>query len=444
MTNLCRNRQATKKKLAFSANLRETAINVPQTLDTQMTTLLTSVANLTQRTEDNSDQSTGQEEATDLYRLGFRVDSFNLEFTRASAQHFAFLLSYLHGDTVSSVVADTNNEVYDHVITPMDGFLACNASNPSFTMGQVLSDIRKELIYSCFVKKVTRTYEKDSFVKIAADVTATGAHETNFQVDAITAFDDVVQLTLLALPIPGTTNEDRIRNIDYIRGKNASGSWIYVVAGGISAVSAATPAVIDFTNPGVGVSSTDTEWEVGFIKAHAALDSLPALYKESPLRTTNLEFIYQGNFVGGDIEGGIIVDGEITNVVVMDENEGMEVESVPGGTDDAANRCLRQGRNHEISFNRDFVDNVLQQGHQVGDIFAVKLVTIGTTPLVHAGSATVYPTITEIYPRVQLQQADINIEGKLLAENVIFKPLGDGTNGVVIITVRNKVASYAQ
>ena len=440
----CRNYQATKKQIAVSAYLKETAMNVPQTLDVTFIMLMTSIINLTQRSEDNSDHSTGEEEATNLYLLGFRAE-YTMEHTRAMAQHFAFLLSYAMGNTVSSVVTDTNNEVYDHVITLMTGFESCAKSNPSFTAGQVLSEIRSERIYSNFVKKVTETYNMDDFVQISADISATGAHDTNVDKETITALDDVAQLTLSSgNTVSGATEEERIGNIDYIRViDTVNGQYVYVDNTTITGCTGADPSVIDFTNPLSAPATASTTWEVLFLEDNAALDSLPAINDEYPLRTTNLSMIHGGKYVSGDVEGGHTVDGEIKNMTVTYENENLDVQSAPGGTSDAANRAVRHGRIHEITFNQDFINNLIQQGYTDGDIFAVKLVAQGTTPLEHGGSATVYPTITTIFPQVKISIADKAVDGKLLAENVTFKPLGDATNGARTTTVRNKIAAYA-
>ena len=437
-----RNYQATRKTMSVSAYLKETAMNVPQTLDVTFVMLMTAIANITQRSEDNSDHSTGQEEATRVYLLGFRSE-WVMEQTRAMAQHFAFLLAYAMGDTVSSVVTDTNNEVYDHVITPMTGFETCAKSNPSFTLGQGLSDIRKELIYSNFVQKVTETYAADSFVAISGDIKATGAHISNVKKEILTALDDVVQLTLPDTDnVAGATEAERIANIDYIRViDTVTGEDVYVTV--VSACSAASPSVIAFTNPLSAPVSASTTWEILYIEAVTELDIIPAINDEAPLRTTNLSIIHGGKYVVGDVEGGVPVNGEIKNLTVTYENVGLEVMSVPGGTNDAANRAVRAARNHEIVFDQDFINNLLQQGFTDGDIFAVKLECVGTAALTHGGSAIVYPTVTTIFPQVQIMIADKAVDGNLLAENVTFKPLGDATNGVRITTVRNKIAAYA-
>ncbi|MCK5606429.1 hypothetical protein KAR91_31295 [Candidatus Pacearchaeota archaeon] len=435
-----RNRQATKKTLSVSAYQKETAINTPQTLDLQLVSPLDSIINLTQETQDNSDHSTGQEEATRLYRLGFSA-VWTYNDNRAMPQLFAFLLAYAMGNTVSGIVPDTNNEVYDHVITCMDGFEACANSNPGFTAGQNLSEVRKELIYSNYVSKVVETYPKNDFVSISADIVATGAHETNVQEDTITAFDDVVQLTLTQ-EVPGVDDAARQKNIDAIVGiVIATGERVYITD--ITSVAAGATPIVVFTNPGLGATSADTTWIVTYIIANAALDTLPAINDEQPLRTTNLSIIKDGVYDSGDIIGGYLVNGEVTDVEVSYENEGLVVESVPGGTEDAGNRAVRKGRIHSISLSEDLARNLNEQGFKNGDIFAVKLVAEGTIPLVHGGVGVVYPTVTHIFPQCQYMSNDIGVTDKLLTETAVLLPLGDATNPVRETTVRNKIAAYA-
>jgi len=87
---------ATHNQLAVSANLRETAINQEQTLDTTFLVDLNTVLNYRALKYANRDEATGLEEAGKLYDLGGTVAG-SLAFSRAQPQHFAFLMAYALG-----------------------------------------------------------------------------------------------------------------------------------------------------------------------------------------------------------------------------------------------------------------------------------------------------------------------------------------------------------
>ena len=123
-----RSYRAQHNLFAVSANARETAINTEQALDTTMLIGLSDVPNREPRRESNADELTGKEEPDAIYDLGGTA-AMPVNFPKAQAQHFAWLLAYALGTTTSAAAGDG----YKHTITPIEGDLDADRSLPSMT-----------------------------------------------------------------------------------------------------------------------------------------------------------------------------------------------------------------------------------------------------------------------------------------------------------------------
>jgi len=243
-----RSYQATHDLTAVSANLRETAINTEQTLDTTMLCALGDIIQLDRRRESNSNEATGYEEPDTLYDLG-TLASGTFNFEKAQPQHIAFLCAYALGATTTGA-AGTG---YQHTITPIAGDLDEDRSVPSFTAAQRLgNNVLRRRFASIFVDSLTATFAKDSWVKITGNLKGSGKYTNNVTTEDITAEFDATTLTLAANAVQGSDAATRLANVQRIRALVPNSGEYQDVA--YSAVSGATPAIITITPPATAVA----------------------------------------------------------------------------------------------------------------------------------------------------------------------------------------------
>ena len=191
---------ATHDLVAVSANLRETAINTEQTLDTTMLCALGDIPNLEPRKETNENEATGKEEPDTIYHLG-NTANLPFNFENAQPQHVAFLLAYGLGACVSTA-AGTGKL---HTITPISGDLDAARSVPSFTAAGRLGDtVLRRRFASAFVNSVTTTFARDSWLKIAGQCLATGKYTDNLSLETVSAAKNATSLTLAANAVQGS------------------------------------------------------------------------------------------------------------------------------------------------------------------------------------------------------------------------------------------------
>src|SRR4030042_3889360 len=85
---MTRNYLADYNLFAISANLKETALNTEQTLDTLLRISKANIIEADLRSESNADELTGHEEPDRLYNLGYLLGK-TIEFPKAQPTHFA-------------------------------------------------------------------------------------------------------------------------------------------------------------------------------------------------------------------------------------------------------------------------------------------------------------------------------------------------------------------
>ncbi len=240
---MTRSYMATHDLIAVSANLKETAINTEQTLDTTMLAALGDVINLEHRRESNENEATGKEEPDTLYDLG-ALANWSANFEKAQPQHFAFLLAYALG-VVATAAAGTG---YEHTITPIDGDHDADRSVPSFTAAQRYGDnVLRRRFASMFVDAVTANFAKDAWCKITGTIKGTGKYTDNIAKESVTGAMNATALTLAALAVQGADAATRLENVQRVRVLVPNSGEYQDVA--YSAVSNATPAVITITPP---------------------------------------------------------------------------------------------------------------------------------------------------------------------------------------------------
>lgn len=424
MVNCTRSFLANKNKIAVSANNKETAINTEQTLDTAMMASINDVIQLERRREDNTNELTGKEEPDTLYNLG-ATSAGELNFEKAQAQHFGFLLAYGLG-TVSTAAFGTG---FKHTITPIASFC------PNyFTLAQQFgATIFKHRLASMTVDTVKAAFVKDSWVTLNAGLKGTGKVTTNMFKETVNAPFNATSLTLAANGVEGATAQTRLDNVQHVRVKEpTTAEWIDVV---VTAADAATPAVLTITAPGAAVTATD--YEIMYIPTESGWMSFPSLITESPLRVTDVTFTIGGKWDGTTHLGGHTMSDEIRGVEYNLANN-IGVEFRIGGTSKFANYAIRNQRIQTLSLDRELRDYFMQQRTEDDEHVVVRVKATG------AEFETGKNYSAElIFPDCVVLNAPISVDGNILAEAGDLKIFEDATNGSAWVQVANKVATYA-
>lgn len=442
-----RNRVANTNQFCVSAYGYEPSLNTAPTDNADYIRMLVSqedICKLEYRREDNSDEATGYEEASEVFDLG-QLASMNINFKRGKPQHFAFLCSYALGvDTPQS--EGTQAGFYSHFITNIAGFMDANRSNPTFCLRQQLGGIVKQRFMGCHVKSLKVALAKDSWATISATIGATGKVESNVVRLILTAAANSTALTLTdgttLYKLAGTGTADKPDSVDVIRfGPSTAVRNTFLTCTNVTTGAGTAADIVLFANS--QTSTASRYWQVIFIKNDTALTNtwgnFPSTVSEPPLRTTDFLVTMAGLSFSGNIAGGKTCQGEVKSFEWNYSNEGMNAEFVPGGQSGYATRVMRQNRKQTITFNRDFMDNLLQQLVTDNEIIAIKAQASLTT-----AAGETYRVIFN-FPRCQIMKPDIGVDGKLLSEATEIAVLeGDAVLGSVTVQVDNKVAAYCQ
>lgn len=422
---MSRNYLARHNLFAVSANLKESALNTEQALDTSMLIAMGNIFQLVPRREDNRKQANGMEEPSTIYDLGATAQGA-LEFEMAQAQHFAFIFSYGLGVSTPSVWSTG----YKHAITPISGL-----NHPSFTGAQRLGlDILKRRFASLFVNRATVTFAKDSWAKLTADILATGKYTDNVTKETVTAAYNATSLTLATAAVQGSTAAERLNSIHLVRCKvPTTGEWVDVA---VSAVSGATPAVLTITAPG-GVT-TSTDYEIIYVPTEPAWCTFPSRVEEPALRVEQLVVTIGGKWNGTAFVGGHTFGADIDSIEYTLDNQ-IAIQFRVGGTGSYANYALRKGRVQTIRLNREARDYIMQQHIEDNDTFGVYMKATGEE---FEDSHNYYTEF--IFPKCGVLKADLSVNDEVLAEAGDLIVLQDGTYGSVLCNVGNQVSGYAQ
>lgn len=421
--------RAQHNQVAVSAYAKETAINTPQTLDLSLLCQQGDIVVPDPRRETNADEMTGKEEADTVYDLG-QTASMPLTFEKAQPQHFAFLFAYGLGAIASAAAGDG----YQHTITPIDGDLSLDRSNPSFTVaGRLGKTIAKERYASAFIDSITATFAKDSWVKIVGQAKLTGKSDSSIVEEEITEADDSTTLTLAANAVAGSTAAERLAAVHAIRvDLLGTGVWTDVA---FSAVSDATPAVIAITPP--GATSGNVTYKVLYAPAEVAWMSFPARVSQTPLRVSGVSFNIGGAWDGSAIVGGRDMGSEINSLEYSLANNG-QVEFSLGGSGAYASRYWRDGRVQTLSLDREFRDYVVRNLMDNNEYIAARILAEGAVY-----DAPHKYQVEMIFPRLGVLKAPVSVSGKRLAEKGDLAVLEDGTYGSAIVKVKDLQQYYA-
>jgi len=420
--------RATHDLLAVSANAREAAINTEHALDTTMLVALGDLANLEPRRESNENEATGKEEPDTIYDLG-SLAGLTINFEKAQPQHFAFLLAYALGQCASAAAGSG----YQHTITPIDGDLDDNRSNPSFTAAQRYGKtVLKRLFASMFVDSITATFARDSWCKITGTVKGTGKVTKNITEETVSAAKNATSLNLAANAVQGSTAAERLQNVQRIRVELTSGVWTEVA---YSAVSGATPAVITITAPG-GTADL-VNYKILYIPTEPAWCTFPSRVNETPLRVAQMTLKVGGKWTGSAFSGGRELQAEM-KTLEWTLNNGFEIQFVPGAGGAYASRAERGSRAQKLKLDREFREYIMQQHLDDNDTLGIYILAEGA---LYDGSNKYQVEI--IFPKVGLLSAPLSVDGKRLAESGDLLVLEDDTYGSVIVKVKNLQTAYA-
>jgi hypothetical protein len=410
--------------VAVSANLKETALNTEQTLDTSLLVDRNTILQLSPRREDNREELTGKEEPDASYDLG-ALSEATFEFGKAQAQHFGFGYAFALGASAASAWGTG----YKHLITPTADML-----NPSFTAAMRLGQtIMKRRFASFLIDQLTATFAKDSWAKLSLSVKGTGKYTDNVTKETVSAAYNATELTLAANGVQGSTASGRVDSIHAVRVLvPTTGEYKDVT---VTAVSSATPAVLTITAP--GEAATSTTYEILYVPTEPAWCTFPSRVTESPLRVTDLVVKVGGLWNGTTFVEGHTMSEEIESIEHVISNE-MAVEFRPGGTGTYANYAYRQRRIQTLKLDRQFRDFIMQQKIVDNEYFGVQMKATGAE---FDTGKNYY--IDVVFPRCVVLKAPLKINGNFLGEEGDLQVLQDDTYGSVRVEVANKVSQYA-
>ena len=410
--------------VAVSANLKETALNTEQTLDTSLLVDRNTILQLSPRREDNREELTGKEEPDASYDLG-ALSEATFEFSKAQAQHFGFGYAFALGASAASAWGTG----YKHLITPTADML-----NPSFTAAMRLGQtIMKRRFASFLIDQLTATFAKDSWAKLSLSVKGTGKYTDNVTKETVSAAYNATELTLAANGVQGSTASGRVDSIHAVRVLvPTTGEYKDVT---VTAVSSDTPAVLTITAPGEAVTSTT--YEILYVPTEPAWCTFPSRVTESPLRVTDLVVKVGGLWNGTTFLEGHTMSEEIESIEHVISNE-MAVEFRPGGTGTYANYAYRQRRIQTLKLDRQFRDFIMQRKIIDNEYFGVQMKATGAE---FETGKNYY--IDVVFPRCVVLKAPLKVNGNFLGEEGDLQVLEDDTYGSVRVEVANKVSQYA-
>ena len=422
-----RNSRANLNLVAVSASMRETAINTPQLLDHSLLVDVGDYLNLDMRRESNADKANGKEEPDLIYDNGATASgSFN--FNKLQPHQAGLILAYGLG-SVSTAAAGSG---YAHTITPINGDLDLARSNPSFTAAQRIGKtLNKRRFASCFVDSFSLTFAVDDWVKGKADIKGTGLYADTVIEEEVEALDNATSLTLAANGVQGATAAERLDNVQVVRATVGGGVQFATV----SAVSAATPAVLTISS--LGGSGATVTYKVLYTPTEPAWATFPARVTETPLRVAQACLYLGGSWSGSAFVGGKQLASELSSFEWTCNNN-LAVEFTPCAGGSYAGRAYRGGRNQTIKLSRELRDWLVQNYMGTNETFGLHLLCEGA----EFDTGHNY-TVELVFPQLGVLSAPLSTNNKRVAEAGDLQVLEHATYGSVIAVVKNLVATYA-
>lgn len=419
------NNRANTRLIAGSVQTKEIAINTEQDLDQTLLVGIDDYPHETHRVEPNTDEATGTEEATELYRIGKTME-MPMNFQRLQSNHAAILAAFGLG-SVESVVDGSG---YKHTITPIQGDLDADRTNPTMTMAhRVGNAIDHELFASLGCASFTMSFPRDEWVSAQSSWVGTGkaTYKNNEEV-GISDLDNVTQITLGG-PVQGATAEARLDNLFSLRAYY-NGAWRYITP---TAVSADALAVVTF--PSLGGAGATIEYRAQYIGSEL---SYPARIVETPLRVSQLYLTEGGTWDGSAFNGGRLICSALSSFEWAFTNEGMTPMFTACAGGDYAGELKREARNQTLTVNRELRDILAREMLENNEYFQMHAICT-------AGEfATGEPyTVELIFPRLAYTDRVYSTDRRRIHEGLPIQVMEDATYGSVIVIVKNQVATYA-
>lgn len=272
-----------------------------------------------------------------------RSASGTLSQKRARPDFIAFVLAYFFGSCDSS----PDGMGYTHVIYPSAGL-----SLPSFTAVQRRGrDVFSERLAGNYIESFRLDLGED-FASLSAEVVGTGARETNYIRESITAPGNSITLTL-SQAVAGATAAERLANLYRVRarlpGENA---WRTATT---SEVSDTFPAMVTL-DKAVGGTANDAEFQVDYLPTEPNWCVLPQEADESPLRLIDARVLVDAGWNGTALVGGEELGPRLVSLSLAGRNN-LSLRRFPGASGEAE-AAVRGGRELTITLTEELRDTV--------------------------------------------------------------------------------------
>jgi len=379
--------------------------------------------------EDNRDQITGVEGATEIFYSGHTA-SGKLSQKRAKPDFLAFVLAHFFGACASTAVGAS---AYRHAITPL-----AELDHPSFTLVQRRGNsILKERWAGNHIESFTLELS-ESWASLSAEVKGWGKRELNYFHEIVPAPANSTQIALADNAVEGASAAERLENVFRVRARDA-GSEVWTLPG-VSAVSDADPAVISLKSA-VGTSSEPIDFHVDYIPKEANWCVFPAAVDESPLKLVEARVVVDGYYNGTELIGGEVICADALSFSISGTNN-LDIQHVPDGSGALhAAQSLRGGRKLSIKLSEKLKNTIRQwqADHAEAERLAVALILQGAE--IDPGGGVSFGAEL-IFPSCGILAAPIAVHDKFLAQEGDLIALDDGIYGGVIIRCYNRQTGY--
>ena len=378
--------------------------------------------------EDNHDQITGVEGATEIF-YGGHTAAGKLGQKRVKPDFLAFVLAHFFGASTSTSVGAS---AYRHTITPL-----AELDHPSFTLVQRRGNsILKERWAGNHIEGFTLELG-ESWASLSAEVKGWGKREVNYTREIVSAPANSTSITLSANAVEGASAAERLENVFRVRAQDA-GSQVWTVPG-VTAVSDARPAVLSLESP-VGTSSTPIDFQVDYLPQEPGWCTFPEPVDESPLKLVEAKVVVDGYYNGTSLIGGEVISADALGFSIAGSNN-LVIKQAPDGSGALhAAQSLRGGRQVTVKLSEKLKTTIRQWqlDHAGTERLAVALYLQGAE--IDPGGARFGAEL--IFPCCGILAAPITAHDKFLAQDGDLVVLDDGSWGGVVIHCYNQQTGY--
>lgn len=421
---------------AVSAEARETAINTFQTLDQSIVVGEGDFVQLVPMRETNRGEATGYEEPTEMYDNG---RTYNMSFSPKFCTYnkLAFILAYCLGSVTSTTVFAGRR----HVITPIDGYIDGDRSNPTFTAAQRLGGGTQKMRFaSGAVQSMTESYSPGEWVKLSANMAFTGKYEATVYEVTVTDLDNVTSLTLPS-NVVGTNAQERLDSVQSIRVEYNGIKDQYVAPVSVTNV-AGPPATATVTIASLGGTGSTVNYKVLYRPPEPAWGTLPAAVSEPNLKVSQIFITIGGSWNGTAFQGGRTVCSDLGSLEVSFSNDGLEPVQTPCSSDpdqQYAGVMKRTGRTQTVTLSKELRDDLMNAMYNAEENIGLHIIADGPSLGVAGGSYR----YERIWPRLAITDRQLSSENSRNQETLTLEALVDPVYGSTIAVIQNLVNTYA-